>query len=405
MESTAPGLIWEELHKAWQNDAGRLWVSNVGDLKPSEIATAFYAELAWSPDRWGPDAQDRFLHQFFTDNFGPALAGPMGALQAAYYRLACVRRPEQFTYDWLNSLSAAELADLGRRYASLAEQERAVAGLVPAEQFDAYFEMVGYAARMLAATGQLYLHDEAGLRRGHADQTAAARQLMGYIADETARYNDRIAGGKWRRMMWITPEDLEWPSDVGGSHRPRPVPATPPAGTGRVVVDAVACSKLTSAAGPTATTTPAESAARWQPVAGLGRSGSALTVLPAVAFGGPGPTAEYTFSLPSADEASAIRLDLLPTMRVDPAGHLRVAVGLDAAEPVVTPVPGGESGDENSGPRREAVITNRVTITLPPGPLSAGRHTLRVVAVDPGVVLDQVELPQGAKLEPAPAGG
>ena len=408
VESTAPGLIWEELHKAWQNDAGRLWVSNVGDLKPSEIATAFYADLAWSPDRWGPDAQDRFLHRFFADNFGPALAGPLCDLQESYYRLACVRRPEQFTYDWLNSLSSAELADLGRRYAGLAERERAVAGLVPAEQFDAYFEMVGYAARMLAATGQLYLHDQAGLRPGHADQTAAARQLMGYIAGETARYNDRIAGGKWRRMMWTTPEDLAWPSDVGGSHHPPPVPATRPADTGRVVVDAAACPSLTPAAGgPTpAATVAAEPPARWRSVSGLGRSGSALTVLPAVAFRGPGPTAEYTFSLRTADDASAVRLDLLPTMRVDPAGHLRVAIGLDGAEPAVTAVPGGESGDENSGPRREAVMTNRVTITLPPGPLAPGRHTLRVVAVDPGVVLDQVELPRSATLGPtsAPAG-
>ena len=32
LETISPGLIWEELHKAWQNGADRLWILNVSAM-------------------------------------------------------------------------------------------------------------------------------------------------------------------------------------------------------------------------------------------------------------------------------------------------------------------------------------------------------------------------------------
>ena len=387
VESLSPGLIWEELHKAWQDDAGRMWVLNVGDIKPAEVAVEFYSQLAWSPDRWGPDAQDRFLHDFFAATFGPEVAGRLVDLASAYYRLATVRRPDQFTHQWLTTLSPAERAELGRRYAALAEQERATAAMIPPDHADAYFEMVGYAARMLAATGQLYLSDtaahDAGVANDPAD-LAQAKRWMGYIQDQTRAYNQTVAGGKWRGMMSLDSHDLTWPSDVGGTQHWRRPPATRPADRATVTVDAATFAPV----GPA-------TIGAWRPVAGLGYSGRAITVLPATADAGH-PAVACAFTLASPADASAITLDLLPTMRADPAGHLRLAVAVDGAEPLTLAVPGGEASDENSGPRRNGVMVNRVTVALPAAPLSAGRHTIRVVAVDPGVVLDQVELPAGA---------
>jgi hypothetical protein len=385
VESTPPGLIWEELHKAWQNGAGRLWVLNVGDLKPAEVAIDFYARLAWSPERWGPDAQRAFLTEFFTRTFGPSAAGVLSDLASTYYRLACVRRPDQITGEWVETLSPAERETLSRRYAALDAAEVSAQRAVAPDQQDAYFEMVGYAARMLATTGQLYLSEARAHQTGSEAAAAAAKRCMAVIEAETHRYNEAVAGGKWRHMMSITPQDLHWPADVGGTVAwPKP-PATRPVDRDTVVVDGAFLAARHDAG-----------ARAWRAVAGLGRSGRAVTVLPATPWTGEGPTASYAFDLPAAADASAIRLHLLPTMRVDPAGHLRLGVALDGSPAAVYAVPGGESDDERSGPRREAVLTNRVTIQLPPGPLAAGSHTVTISGVDPGVVLDQLELPSGA---------
>lgn len=51
--------MWEELHKAWENDARRLWVINVGDIKPTEIGIDYFSKLAWNPEAAGPESQPR----------------------------------------------------------------------------------------------------------------------------------------------------------------------------------------------------------------------------------------------------------------------------------------------------------------------------------------------------------
>ena len=395
VESIPPALIWEELHKAYENDAGRLWVVNVGDLKPSEVATDFYSQLAWNPSAWGPDAQDKFLHAFLTDTFGPAAAGPLFELESAYYRLATRRKPEHFLWyrktnkdrpQWLDGLSDRTLDEVSRDYDGLLALEAKAAAAVPADRTDAYFEMIGYAARALGHSGQLHVSLSRAARGTSPDaNTERARDSMRQIEADADRYNNKVANGKWRGMTRLVQEGLDWPTAVGGTHAAGPQPATRPASP------AGPRSTLLDAAAFTATHA---TAAAWQPVAGLGRTGRAMTTIPATAFAGPGPSLTYEFDLSAPVDAAVIRLHLLPTMRVDPAGHLRVATSVDAAAPLTHDVPGGQSSDENSGPRRDAVLSNRLEIALPPTSFAAGHHTLTVTAVDPGVVLDAVELPR-----------
>jgi hypothetical protein len=379
VESTPPGLTWEELHKAYQNGVDRMWIVNVGDLKPAEVATDFFSQLAWCPEKWGPDAQDRFLHDFFTRTFGAAAAGPLFDLESAYYKLAQIRRPDQFSYGWTNGLSKAEFDTLAHRYVALAQQEKAVAAVIPPAGRDAYFEMVGYATRMLAATGQMYTHP-----------VAEAQPFMDYVTAETRAYNDQIAGGKWHLMMSDEPHDVAWPKELGGNSKgDAPKPRARPADRSGVTVDAAAFTATGSAVDGT-----------WTPVAGLGYSGHAITVLPETATGH--PAVEYAFKLPVAADASDVRIHFLPTMRSDPTKHLRLRVGFDNGSATTVDVPGGDAADENSGPRLEGVLANRVTLQLPAAPLAAGPHTLRVEAVDSGVVIDQVELPAGTQAASGP---
>ncbi len=392
LESISPGLVWEELHKAYQNGVDRMWMLNVGDLKPAEVATDFYSQLAWSPDRWGPDAQDRFLRDFFTRTFGADAAGPVFDLQSAFYRLSSERKAECITTAWVDGLSAAARADLDRRYVALMQQETATAARVPADRADAYFEMVGYAARMLSATGLLYLHLD--------DDREQAKRWMQYIHDQTRRYNEQVAGGKWRRMMSDTMVGVSWPTEVGGrgngKRPPKEVAPPPPDRPAGVVVDAASgIEPRPPAADP--------QAAAWHPVAGLGWSGRAVTTLPATAAAAvaAGPLS-YAFDVPAATPADAVvRLYLLPTMRLTPDGALRVSVAIDGGPPTNLDVPGGTAKDENDRRRRDAVLSDRQTLTVPVGGLAPGRHTVHVSAVDPAVVIDQVELPPGAAVDRA----
>jgi hypothetical protein len=379
VETTSPGLMWQELRKTYDNDSKTIWIVNVGDLKPAEVCIDFWSKLAWDPQAWGPDAQEKFLAGFDADNFGSA-AAKVAELQANYYRLASVRKPESIDYKWVDSLSAADEADMIKQYNGLLEEERAVAAAIPADRTDTYFETVGYAVRALCASGLLYTGDE-----------ETAQKWKRYIDDQTADYNNKIAGGKWHLMMSETMEGLSWPAIVGGKQKPATRTAKP-ADQSTVVIDAAAFTRHTAA-----------TAADWKPVTGLGWSGRALSLLPATPASQwdmdhlhNGPSVEYDFKLATAGNGN-IKLHALPTMRLTLGGKLRVAVAVDNNPPQAIDIPGGESDNELGKVRSAGVLANRVTMTIPTGFLAAGSHTLKVYALDPGVVLDQIELPASAR--------
>jgi len=44
--------VWEQMNLALQYGADRIWVANVGDLKPMELPMEFFLNLAWDSARW-----------------------------------------------------------------------------------------------------------------------------------------------------------------------------------------------------------------------------------------------------------------------------------------------------------------------------------------------------------------
>ncbi len=39
------------MHLAWRYDATRIWIVNVGDIKPMEFPIQFFFDYAWDPSR------------------------------------------------------------------------------------------------------------------------------------------------------------------------------------------------------------------------------------------------------------------------------------------------------------------------------------------------------------------
>jgi hypothetical protein len=87
-------------------------------------------------------------------------------------------------------------------------------------------------------------------------------------------------------------------------------------------------------------------------------------------------------------------VDFLPTFRIYPGMKLSVAISIDGAPAALYDVPGSSgSEDENGNIRKNAVQDNYVRLDVPLPRLAPGKHTFRISAVDPGVVVDRVWLP------------
>jgi hypothetical protein len=382
VETISPGLMWEELRKTYDNESRSIWILNVGDLKPAEVAIDFYANLAWAPQHWGPDAQKQFLSKFANETFG--LAGPgVSNLLAHYYRLANAHKPEHIDYKWLDSVPEHTEKQLANEYQALMDEEKAVSATISADHADAYFEMVGYSARMLAATGILY----------STDDTELGKKCVRFINDQTDYYNQKLAGGKWKNMMEVDGGNHGpgFPQELGGKDKKDSKTAdardTHRESDSPITVDAAAFTRQTSDFGP-----------KWQPVDGVGWSGRAVCVLPAIPSSAwdmdklsSSPCLEYDFKAPT-DCDPTIHIYALPTMRLSLNGKLRIAAAIDDKPPEVIDIPGGTASELDKF-RSPGVINGRVTMLLSPGHVQAGEHRLRLYALDPGVVLDQIGLP------------
>ena len=68
--TTPLALTWSEMKKAYDYGANKLWVVNVGDIKPAEINIDYFMQLAWDISVWDNQNSRQFLTQLATREFG-----------------------------------------------------------------------------------------------------------------------------------------------------------------------------------------------------------------------------------------------------------------------------------------------------------------------------------------------
>jgi hypothetical protein len=434
INTTAPALMWEELHKAWENDARTIWMINVGDIKPMEIGVDYFSRLAWNPDSFPLGAQRQFLADFLAANFGEKPSRQMTGLLMDYYRLGTVRKPELMERSWALSLTRKRANQLEKDYQELLDRERSLARAVPIEVRDAYTELIGFPVRVLGLSGQIFLADRS-IQEGR-DVQANEKKITSLRRDleaQVGNFNTNLAGGKWNRMMpgLVTGKNLtawnsqvRWPwGEPQATNNPavelhKSTTQTAPAtsspsmrsgGEGRgEVVSRVSTNHTAATRAPDAEQNwrdagaadrqVASGAARWSAIEGLGPSGKAVALQPASLNtslkedDAAAPTLEFDFKSKANDTDAWV--DFLPTFRLYPGMKLRVAVSVDKGAPILLEVPGSSGAENENGQVRSlAVQNNFVRAHVPLPQLAAGKHTFKIHAMDPGVVIDRIWLP------------
>ena len=396
INTTAPALMWEELEKAWENDARALWVVNVGDIKPAEIGIDFFSRLAWNPPAIGPDAQPRFLEEFAAKQFGTEHAAHIADLLSSFYRLGTVRKPELMNRAWAMALPNDVAAELSRDYQSLLDHEDRLATSIPADFRDAYFEMIGFPARVLGASGLIFMADRAlqlGDSSGHSEKEI--KRLRDFLEQQVDHFNSATAGGKWAHMMpgLVTGRNLTaWSSQVRWPWGE--AQGDPPAKPENVEQPALAWRDATSADRQSAA-----GEAQWLTVSGLGPTGHAMALKPASLESSwnendrAAPTLEFNIETKAVGDSDLL-IDFLPSFRICPGKLLRVAACLDDQAPLLVEVPGSSGKEDENGPnRKDGIQNNFVRARVPLTATSAGKHVLKIRAVDPGVVVERFALP------------
>jgi len=217
--STPPALIWEEMKKAYDYTADRVWIFNVGDIKPAEICMEFALRMAWDIDQYDHTNIQTYLEQWARRQFGPEYKEQIAEILADYYRLGQTRKPEHMaTYASGEEFSLIHYGDEAQRrieaYKDLEARADAIYQSLPAIFRDAFYQTILYPIRGASLMNQKILYAKksvayASQGRVSANEYAAmAEAAYNQILAETDYYNNKTANGKWRHIMSCKPRGL-----------------------------------------------------------------------------------------------------------------------------------------------------------------------------------------------------
>ncbi len=198
---------WEQMNMAYRHGVDRIWVVNVGDLKPMEFPTEFFLDFAWSPDHWPADKLFEYTRQWAENQFGSKYSTDIASLLNDYTRLNSRRKPELMEPTTYSLINYGEADRVVNEYNALAEQAKSLYEKMPANYKDAFYQLVFYPVAACANLNDLYI--TVGKNRLYAAQGRAsandlaenAKQLYNTDAVLSDFYNKKLAGGKWNHMM------------------------------------------------------------------------------------------------------------------------------------------------------------------------------------------------------------
>ncbi|RXK61771.1 hypothetical protein ESA94_01805 [Lacibacter luteus] len=207
LSTTAPSLISYEMTKAYQFGANRLWVVNVGDIKPAELETQFFLDLAWDIHAWTPEKAQQYVLHWATQNFGNTLAPEIAAVKNEYYRLAQEGKPE-----FMRMLTYVPAARTERllAYEKLFAKTEALKKKIPQQLMDAFFELIEYPVKGAALINQKIIYAQMSYEfpAQAKEYSLKSKQAYETIKQLTLHYNTGIENGKWNGMMSDMPRNL-----------------------------------------------------------------------------------------------------------------------------------------------------------------------------------------------------
>jgi len=330
LSSNSPTQASSELSKAYATNSKKLWVFNIGDIKPQEMEMQFALDLAWDINSWTPEKAYLYSKHWAAETFGVEFAESIANIKQEYYRLAASGKPEHI---YVVTYSDAEIKQRLEDYETLVQASRVVQASVPARLQDAYYQLITYpvegAANMnvkILAARQSLAYAAAGKPEA-LDLSAKALAAYQNIIDLTKKYNTGIAGGKWNGMMNYAPQSF--------AHFYAPKVATVLNAVESIPAPAVNSLFVIPAADYTAKDDAGQTI---KTIVGLGIQKSALTVIPLdlTAYSAVNVTsAPYVeYKVPVSKGLNSIKLRCVPTFPVYAGLNLRYAISLDGSTPV-----------------------------------------------------------------------
>ncbi|MDO4994978.1 MAG: glycosyl hydrolase 115 family protein [Bacteroidales bacterium] len=383
----SPALLLQQMQTAYVNEVRKIWILNVGDIKPAEYQTELFMDLAWEANvqnslltQNNPKSQsscyEKHLKAFLEREFGEEIARRVLPVMVEYYRLAFVCKPEflggtrteETDRKYWNTVRDLPwtMKQIDQRLAAYERLEQAIEDmwtLVKPERQDAFFQLVKYPVQACAEMNKKMLLAQKA-RHGLVPWTESW-QAYDSIAALTELYNRGIHNqGKWQGIMDFQPRRMPVFARIDSTSQALPL-----------VSERDTLARFNACEGK------GNDLHRW---AGLGYEGGCVEIPEGKNLIFEWYTPQTSSSL-SGKEVE-IELHLLPA---HPQQGNRVAIEVLLDGETSGPMDYATQGRSETWKQNILRSQALVRVQLPYADVQ-GKHHLEVRALTPGIILDQV---------------
>ncbi len=198
--------LWEQMQLTYSYGVDRLWVLNVGDLKPMEYPITLFLDIAWNPDRFNAENLKDHTVDFCRQQFGEEQAAEAARilnLYSKYNGRVTAEMLDSRTYN----LQTGEWKQVSDEYIKLEAEALRQYMTLPEEMRDAYFQLILFPVQAMANLYEMYYAQAMNHALYNAGDPAAnewADKVEACFARDkflTNQYNNVMADGKWKDMM------------------------------------------------------------------------------------------------------------------------------------------------------------------------------------------------------------
>ncbi|MBQ6801209.1 MAG: glycosyl hydrolase 115 family protein [Bacteroidaceae bacterium] len=373
LNTLSPAVAYQQMNEAYDRGIQKMWIINVGDIKPGEYLLELLMDMAWDLDGVRRIGWQEHERRFLTREFGRSIGDELDKVMKSYYRLNYERRPEFLgntrteekdpAWKVVKDLPWSEDYILNRldTWKELSDKVDRLSRLMLREKQDAYFHLVKYRVQGATQMNEKLLKAQLA-RHGKADWAESDAAYDSIVA-LTRVYNEGINNqGKWRGMM---------------DHRPRKLPVFDKVKHNTVDTPMHDNDDLVQYG--------------WHPMycvsgnpipcEGLGYLGTAALIPQGVSV-----TYESEVVAEGISDSVNIVLAFVPRHPVNDKS-LRVALSIDNGEPYVVDYATKGRSEE----WKVNILWNRAhRIVRVPVDSQKSRHTFTLTALDEGIILDTI---------------
>ena len=395
---------WEQLTLAYENGIDRLWILNVGDLKPMEYPISQFMDMAWNPRKYDVNNITRHTRNWCAQQFGESQADEAARILNLICKYNGRCTPEMLDKNTY-SLENGEWQEVVNQYLQLEADALRQYNSLPAAYHDAYRQIILFPIEMMSNLHQMYFaqaQNNALYKQGNPKANVWADECERFFKRDSIicdYYNHKMAGGKWNGMM--TQKHIgytSWNDAFEKDTCPQLFRVSTKDGViisennGVVEIEAPYYSSKTDAA-----------EAKWTEIPFMGKSVSAMTLMPYTkSVKGASITYKFKLKAEKASDGNAsngkqkVRIHVITKSTLDylNKGGLTYGVSLDGASPVEV----NFNKDLNEKPENiyniyyptiaTRIVDQVIELELPA--TTDGIHSLTLTPNDPAIVFEKI---------------